>query len=297
LTAAALAVTALTLAATSLFIGWESAYARADAYTRDGAYERAREVFTRISFYRDAQDRVREIDDGRAREHAASEARRLEEYEAAAARRRQEDRYREGFAYFRGGDYLRALMILQEFTGWHPGIPDLLAASAEEIYRLGVSEYRYGSVERAAYYFSHTAAIHDTEAYLTLIRAQTGELYDGRALLDLIGFEDAGDILLGSDAWLSSFLGQSVSHDWGLGGRWSDGAGHFIEYTRRDGEMWCRLNIPRGEGASYRIRDGSQWHGSDEAGWSRSWDIAIESRDRIRLYNHENGRTYTMDRR
>jgi hypothetical protein len=318
-----LGMTALTVAAAVLLIRWENTYARAESFLQNGKFTQARDEFISIAFYRDAKERLLHVDiaqtesiNAQTESIYADAVRYMDRGLAAEARALLGTIpfHRDAAGLLVQCDIIEARQLVAdrrfdearailEPLREHPGAYAMLrqieygeALAADELYLRGVAEYRSGSLESAAYYFSYTAGRYDTQAYLSLIAAKTDTLPDGRELLALIGFEDANDVILGSDAFLSGFLGQCRDSDWGAGRRWSDEAGHFIEYYLREGRVWSRSNLPRMAGQNYRIHNGSQWHGDNEV-WNRSWDFTIISRNQIELHNHQDGTVYILSRR
>lgn len=183
----------------------------------------------------------------------------------------------------------------------------LLAARYEkELYDSAVRKYRSGDYSYAKTVFEATPEYERCKDYLLLIEMQdyksndrlwwSGGYVNGNAkkcaekLLDIIDFEDAGELLLSSTDPAFLFLE----------GDWSNGAGTWISFTSEGAASdfdylasWSINGVPSG---TWRFQDGHFLLTDD--GGKESWkaSFAVVDKNTIRITAKSTGDTYTLKR-
>ena len=187
-------------------------------------------------------------------------------------------------------DYIEAGILLEErkyldalvaFKNVNYTIPASLTEElTEKVYSLATTYYRRGEYLQSKKYFEEIKTYERSKDYLTLIKvhlSNSSQYYT--MLLDLIGFEDTGEILV-SEKYTDRFLR----------GTWRtfDKTYYFI---LRDNETVSE-NFPK---SGYTITDGQNNNiNNPEDNWRKHFSIKVIDQDTIEILSYKNLKQYKM---
>lgn len=129
------------------------------------------------------------------------------------------------------GDYVEALNALNDVN--YPVPASIIEIIQEDIYIQSQEFYRKGDYQNSLRGFNSIQDYKKSEDYLLLIRGHNAPyIVNYNDLLDLIGFEDAADIISGTDTFFNRFIR----------GKWkSETGGRYFEI---DSERKSSYNLP-----------------------------------------------------
>lgn len=171
------------------------------------------------------------------------------------------------------GNYMDAAQIVEELKG--------------NIYYSAIDYYHQGSYAVSKRWFQAIGNYLSSDEYLLLINAHNSTSVSSSRLEELIGFEDAAEILMSSSTYADSFLL----------GLWTDGSMYF----NMDQDDSVLYNIPHDAIGSYYIFENGVIYSVSEEDLSSSsgkkmLKISVISKDCIQIYAYKNGQTYVLIR-
>lgn len=80
--------------------------------------------------------------------------------------------------------------------------------------------------------------------------------------------------------------------------RWANNSGNYIDFYKQDGDerTWCMWSMQYTEGKHWKVDNAVHYSGDDENGWVKQWKYEIVSANEISVYNYIDGKTYTLYR-
>ena len=191
------------------------------------------------------------------------------------------------------GKYVEALQAFQELDIPVPSsITDDLKS---KIYEEGQAAYRNGEISQAETCFAVLNGYERSADYLVLISCKVDSFPNGveirnhyNALIDLLGFEDANEIMLANEV---------LSHRF-LKGGWVDGPSYDRYFLIMAGVDYETLsNLPHKKGVGYySLSDGIYYMGETEYTAVKCYRFKIIDKDTLSVYCYEDGSTYTLYR-
>ncbi|MCC8014352.1 MAG: serine/threonine protein kinase [Eubacterium sp.] len=270
-------------------------YESAQQLLSEGSPQEAKEIFTELGQYEDAEEMVKMCDYIRANQFlnegspqtAKAIFSELGNYEDSEEMVLHCD-YSSAVQALNSGDLLSACEYF-EGLGDYSDSQQRLSETKAAVYERGIELYHSDDLDTAEEYFNSSENIGREEDYLLLIKAKNSNLSDISQLTELTDFEDTKEILK-TDKYIEEFLI----------GNWTSGEFHLNFYVNEDddGTIWCDYYMPiTGYNTDhYKIEDAVHKLGSDEAGWSEAWSYDIVSENQISVYVMQNGQTYTFTR-
>ena len=206
-----------------------------------------------------------------------------------AEQMRKETQYRWAISLMDSGEYVEALVKLLDIAGYSD-VGEVLEDVQARIYEEGVALYESGKYKEAKELLLNIESFKEVGKYIVLIDAHranqwtaTEELVE--SLIDIIGFEDAADLLLSNDD-----IGQLF-----LTGDWVGGDYYFTMKT--DGSI--TYNLPWFEyGDYYSLEDGKilLYPRNNMNASKPLFRITVVSRDCIKVFCYSDSETYTLYR-
>lgn len=286
-------VAVLILIALGAVIYLEVSYSSANDLLESGNYDDAYNKFSSISFYRNSDDMKKECRYKKAEDLLSNKQydQAKDIYSSLGAYLDSQDMvmecdYQKANVFFNSKSYDEALAIYTSISTYKDSADKIsrIEVKKEDInYQKAIEDYRAGRYSQATTVFNDMADRYDSRKYLTLIDAHNGT-FDVEELTDLIGFEDASELLVKKNSTAIEFLT----------GEWS-GNGQTLNVV--PGTITFGSNFPRlieGSGKC-KIEDGIMYEGKTDAN-QRSFSITVLEKDLIEIYSYVNNSTFTMSR-
>ena len=193
------------------------------------------------------------------------------------------------------GKYIEALRAFEEVDGF--AVPAGTIDSLKyEIYTAGQTAYRSGEMTEAKENFSAIADYERSEDYLLLINCNGSSYYNITMaednfdkLVELIGFENAGEIILKNESTATLFLK----------GYWEDGDDfhHYFQIYEDDDGMHASYSLPREFAYGYFfISDGVYSVGETESSALKLFKFTIIDEDTILAFCYKDYSMHEMYR-
>lgn len=275
---------------------------RAGAAYDEGDYNKAKEIYSGISFYRDSSDEIKKCEYAEATrllkngksEDAKTIFERLDGYSDSDFKL-LECEYANAMNDIENDRILEAceklLRLEQEnFEDSREQIKGVIS----KLYDKGVDEYQAENIEEAKRCFetyvesSKRVGLSvnlEYKSYLTLIEAKQTKLKNISSLYEIIDFEDTKEVLL-SDKYIISFLL----------GEWRDRDDNILRFQKNGEKTKHYSTLPIEGKGNYSISNGIQSHGSKEDGWIKGYKYSIVDKNTIEVYCYMNDETYKMHR-
>lgn len=219
-----------------------------------GDEEGAKAKFEELGSYSDSEEMVKECDYRIAQDKAATGS------------------YIEAYDMFDDlGDYKDSQTKMNELK--------------KDIYSEGIEYYYGNSYDEAERHFEYVMGYDRADDYLLLIDAHNDDLYDVSQLYDIIGFEDANEVII--DKYAYDFLK----------GYWESYNGKNLSFYDEGNSQWCSNNFATPEGDNWKIEDGIHYVGSDSTRWLMAWSYTLVDEDTITVYNYTDDLRTTMYRK
>ena len=187
---------------------------------------------------------------------------------------------------FEEGKYIESLEAFQALSGT-PVPVSIIDEIKEKIYTDGQYAYHNDNLADAETNFDAIKSYKNSNDYLTLIYAKRGVsiLSYKNELLNLIGFEDAAEVILKYQRTAIDFLR----------GEWRNDYYYFI-INSEDSDS-SSYNLPnKHAGGYYGISDGVYSLGETTSNSSKIFKFDIIDSDTISVYCYKDGSTYTLYR-
>lgn len=280
-----------------LFIGigvLEVNYSQAKTAFESGNYVDAKQKFQKISFYKNSQEMITECTYQKAAQllFDGNEEEAMSVFESIADYKNsmefiQECKYSVAVKKRDSGDFMGAYEDFAALDGYKDSAKQI-NLTKDKIYNAGIKEYANKNFTQAKYYFEISENRGNEEKYLRLINVHTQNPDDVSGIYDLIGFEDAEDIVK-KDAHLLDFLM----------GRWENGSGDYIYYYKNAGDTttWCHWMIPSYGGDHWELTNGISYQIQSNGSRVKDWSFDILDRNTIKVYCYKSGSYYTLYRR
>ena len=169
---------------------------------------------------------------------------------------------------------------------------EILALMEQELYEVGQAYYADGNKQMARRYFRQISDYLRSDDYLFLIGQSDHENRSRKGfdrLVSLIGFEDAGSLLLIDQEYAELFLT----------GKWKKSNGSTVLTMEEDGSVTDDLPRVINGTVYYYFQDGylKVYQGNDSAGAKNDKYFTVVDRNTIEVYCCKDGKTYTLYRK
>lgn len=268
-------------------------YAYAGQDMKQGNFGVAKAAFEDLGDYRDAKEMVKEADyeeafsllDSENYKQAKRAFEKLGDYKDSETMITETD-YRNAIDLLNEEKYLDAYKLLDNIQGYSD-VNDILYTLEDVIYWEGVDLYEAGKKISSKGYFEAIEGYSDSNYYIQLINAQFQSGEKGyQALLELIGFEDAIEIIM-TDEFIYNYLE----------GYWSDGYGYYFELQEESrGSYTAPHNLPSYDTKYFTIDNGIFKLGDDRVNWTNALRFTFVSPNEMTVYCYKNNRMYEMYR-
>lgn len=273
----------------------ECDYKEALEYLAEDNYEQARAIFRALGDYSDSKNMVNECS-----YQEATDLLSMYYYQDAKSIYESLGEYKDSSDMVLECDYQRAVDLWEDGNldnaesifrslGYYKDSYQMVESIVDaKQYEQAVDHYRSGEYAAARNIFNTLSDYEDTEKYLRLINAHTSYLSNASSIYDLVGFEDADDIILEDDDFLQAFLM----------GNWKNYSGNYMNFTKKsDGSTNCNYNISAANGAYFKIENGCYYVRSEYSyDWRIQWRFTLKDEDTIDVYSYNNSTTYTLYR-
>jgi len=186
------------------------------------------------------------------------------------------------------GQSMQALYEFSELKGI-PVPASLINELKEEIYNIGIENYRNDDIYAAKANFSVIEGYKRSDDYMLLIQSKISVLaaesnYD--KLVELIGFENAIEVLLNSKECTKKFLC----------GRWETNTKNPFYYFEIDYKGNANYNLPHESLEGYHFLNSNKYvvFGESNPPTVVIFEFTIVDNDTISVYCYKDGSTYTL---
>lgn len=232
----------------------QTMYDEAVSLLYSGDEEGAKAKFEELGSYSDSEEMVKECDYRIAQDKAAT------------------------------GSYIEAYDMFDDLSDYKDSQTKMNELK-KDIYSEGIEYYHGNSYDEAERHFEYVMGYDRADDYLLLIDAHNDDLYDVSQLYDIIGFEDANEVII--DKYAYDFLK----------GYWESYNGKNLSFYDEGNSQWCSNNFATPEGDNWKIEDGIHYVGSDSTRWLMAWSYTLVDEDTITVYNYTDDIRTTMYRK
>lgn len=282
-------------------------YIRAERYMRDGKYNRAEEMFGKIEWYKDSRQMLLKCDFQRADAlmEQGSTDKAIQMYEELVSKGYADARQALNSALLAKAEELRAEGKNEEALELMERVASEDSTEAEKLiadhkYQEAEALYKEGKYEEAGEIFAslgHEDMTDECDYCIASEHQKEGnftEALTGFNFLD--GYNDSNGRFADCE---NQLLAENRDKDIfgsikSLGGRYSDDAGHYVEYGT-DGEKTTAVySLPHEEGKYFRVKDGIHYHSADGNNWEKQWIYQNTASGELSVYNYIDGKTYVL---
>lgn len=283
-------------------------YIKAERYMRDDKFEKAREVFSGITWYKDAEERLLECD------------------------------YREAEHMAESGKIDEALEIFEQlnklgYAGVREKLDSALLAKAKKLSTEGRKEEAIQIITSVAAGNSDEAEdlLEDSQFDTATELYKNGKFAEAREIFKALGDKEMLDecdyrLALGSmengnyttamsifsylDGYGESDRNFALCEEWlleenknngffsGAGGNlgmYSDSDGYYVEYSMDGDKLKSRYTLPYERGKFFKVEDGVHYHSKSGNSWEKQWIYEYETASLVKVYNYIDNRVYTLE--
>jgi len=283
-------------------------YVKAERYMRDGKFDKAREMFSEIDWYKDTKEMLLECDFRQA-EHLA------ENGEVDSAIEIFENLYAVGYEKVKkeldeallqkaknlsdGGNKEDAMkIILSLASGSNTDAQDIINDNkSDEATKL----YKEGKFDKAREIFASLGdedMVDECDYRLALGSMENGNYTDAMAIfISLDGYGESDKNYALCEEWLISENQKNnvFSSATGNLGRYSNSDGFYVEYSMEEEKLKCRYTLPYERGKYFKVEDGIHYHSKSGSSWEKQWIYEYVSSSMVNVYNYIDNKVYTLE--
>lgn len=283
-------------------------YVKAERYMRDGKYEKARETFSEIKWYKDAENQLLECDYRQA-EHLA------ESGDVDSAIKLFEKLVEKGYGNVKDNlddvlikkaknlssdgnkeDAMMILLSLASESNRDAGelIEDSKSDEATALYKDG----EFAQAREIFLSLGDKEMVDECDYRLALGSMENGNYTNAMAIfVSLDGYSESDKNFALCEEWLmeENEKNNVFSSATGNLGRYSNSDGYYVEYILDGEKLRSTYTLPYERGKYFKVEDGIHYHSKSGSSWERQWIYERVSSSMINVYDYIDNRVYTLE--
>ena len=288
------------------YFKYNDIYIRAERNLRDGKIEKAKEMFTDISWFKDSETMILKcdfrsaeklLDEGKT-DKAIEEFKRLNDAGYTEANDALIDTlFDKVDAFSKEGKTQEVAELISTIEALGGEVSGYLN---EQRHDAAMELYIEGKYEEAREVFlalEQTDMVRECDYYIALTHKREYDYAKAMAAFNALGdYNDCRrQFTVCEEALLRENEEETLFSEFQkMEGRYSNTDGYYVEYHTEEDKLTSKYSLPFENGDYFRLKDGVHYHSTDGETWDKQWIYEKISDGKLCVYNYIDGQTYEL---
>lgn len=290
------------------YLKYNDIYVRAERNLRDGKIEKAQEMFTGISWFKDSKTMILKCDfktaekllvEGKTEEAVEIFKTLIDEGYTEANDALVDTLFDVVESLNDEGKTEEAMELISTIESLGGEVSGYLAEQRQDAAMELYIEGKYKEAREMFNSLGQDDMVFECDYYIALEYKKNYDYAEAMAAFNALDdYNDSKEQFDScEEALIDENQGESVFAKFkNIEGRFSNEDGYYVEYISDDDKIVANYSLPFEDGERFRVEDGVHYHSTDGTKWKKQWIYEKISDSKLRAYNYIDGKIYELTR-